>query len=52
LGLVKFAKVEGGKTSYIDSDLIGNGQYSYAVKAVFKDGGESPVTKAQSVFVD
>ena len=51
-GLTKYAKIERGKTSFIDSDLIGNGQYSYAVKAVFKDGGESPVSQAQSVIVE
>jgi len=51
-GLVKYVKVEGGKNSYLDSDLVGNGQYSYAIKAVFKDGGESPVSQAESVTVE
>ena len=51
-GLSKYVKIEGAKNSYSDSDLIGNGLYTYAIKAVYQDGGESPVSQTQSVTVE
>jgi hypothetical protein len=44
------AAVEAEKLVFEDADLIGKGQYQYAVKAVFKQGGESKLAKSNIIL--
>jgi hypothetical protein len=43
-GLLTYESVEASKSSFIDKNLQ-SGEYEYAVKAVYQDGGESPLSE-------
>jgi fibronectin type 3 domain-containing protein len=43
-GLLAYQSVPVDKASFVDKS-IQKGSYAYAIKAVYKDGGESPLTK-------
>lgn len=45
-----YKSVKGDKNSFEDWDLLGSGSYTYAVIAIYKDGGSSGLT--QSVIID
>ena len=42
-GLFTYQSLEAGKSSFADKDVQG-GEYEYAIKAVYEDGGESPLS--------
>ena len=48
--MVSYKSVEGRKNTFQDSALLRKGQYQYAVKAKFRDGGESPMSSKATVF--
>jgi hypothetical protein len=43
-GLFTYQSVTADKASFVDKS-IQKGSYAYAIKAIYKDGGESPLTK-------
>ncbi len=51
-GLAKYASIERGLRAFIDRDLVGSGTYTYAIKVVYVDGGESPMTDKVQVVID
>lgn len=51
-GLTKLARIEGNKNEFSDSDLIGKGEYTYAIKVIYKDGGESPLSTRKSIIIE
>lgn len=44
-----YHSVDGTKNIYEDYDLLGNGIYTYAVIAFYKDGGSSGMTKMEQI---
>lgn len=51
-GLTKYARIEGNKNEFSDNDLLGKGEYTYAIKVIYKDGGESPLSTSKSVTIE
>jgi hypothetical protein len=47
-----YKSVDGDRRSYSDGELVGNGKYQYAIMAVFKDGGQSPLCERISLTVE
>jgi hypothetical protein len=50
-GITKYVKINGSDRNFIDRHLVGKGEYTYAIKAVFEDGGESPVSEIVNVII-
>jgi len=46
-----YKSVDGTENDYADYDLLGSGNYEYAVQAIFNDGGQSLLTEKQIVNV-
>jgi fibronectin type 3 domain-containing protein len=51
-GISKYVKIESADRNYIDRDLVGKGDYTYAIKAVYEDGGESPISEKVNVIIE
>jgi len=51
-GLTKYVKVAGKDRFYADKEIIGKGNYTYAIKVVYEDGGESPLSEKVNVLID
>lgn len=49
-GLQMYQQVPGDRSSHADTN-VAKGTYEYAIKAVYKDGGQSPLTKNMRVEV-
>jgi hypothetical protein len=49
-GLISYKLLESGAREYEDAFLI-EGEYEYAIKAVYDDGGESPMKRSQKVKI-
>ncbi len=47
-----YKSVDGEKRSYSDGGLVGNGRYQYAIRVVYNDGGQSPLSKRISLMVE
>jgi fibronectin type 3 domain-containing protein len=47
-----YKSVDGDKRSYIDGELVGHGKYQYAVRAMYNDGGQSPLSERISLMVE
>jgi hypothetical protein len=46
-----YKSVDGDERSYIDSGLVGQGTYQYAIRAMYGDGGQSPLSERISLLV-
>ncbi len=46
-----YKSVDGTENEFADYDLLGSGNYEYAVQAIFGDGGQSALTEKQIVIV-
>jgi fibronectin type 3 domain-containing protein len=51
-GITKYVKINSSDRSFIDRNLVGKGTYTYAIKAVYDDGGESPVTEKVNILIE
>lgn len=51
-GLTKYRIVKGSDRTFTDSEVFEKGNYTYAVKVVFEDGGESPISEKKIVVVE
>jgi hypothetical protein len=51
-GLAKYARVENDLRTFNDRDLIGSGNYTYAIKVIYIDGGESPLSDNVQVVIN
>lgn len=49
---VSLTSVDGMLPVFYDSSLVGKGSYRYMIKAIYKDGGESPITAFEEVVVN
>lgn len=47
-----YKSVDGSELSFTDTDLIGGGTYTYAVKAVYEDGGQSMLSKKVNLVIN
>ncbi|MCX6269846.1 MAG: fibronectin type III domain-containing protein, partial [Bacteroidetes bacterium] len=47
--LMAYRTVESGNLTFTDDDFMGKGKYQYALKVVYKDGGESAISQAVTV---
>jgi len=51
-GLTKYVKVKGKERFYADEEITGKGKYAYAIKVIYEDGGESPLSEQVNVLID
>jgi len=51
-GLTKYVKVAGKDRFYADKEIIGSGDYTYAIKVIYDDGGESPLSEKVNVLIE
>ncbi|MEX1190240.1 MAG: hypothetical protein WED33_13355 [Bacteroidia bacterium] len=50
--LTKFKMLQGNEQVFEDYQCSIKGQYDYALKAIFKDGGESPISKTYECVIE